>query len=323
MEIKGKFFPVGHGLTYAFKIDSFHVLFDIRKNCDFNELRDFYGNKNIDILVISHFDIDHSDGIQELKNQGFKMKTIYIPYIDDDEKLILELMFLYFNRNYNNEREVLGDAVEVRELESYEIYFWKFNIHNSKGNSSADVANIIRNLNAIGITTKDDVRRNLNAKTDDIKKAYKKVKSNLNLTSLFMEHGPVDERDIKESVYSGLEFKSRKIRKGRNDYVHSLITGDCNLLNNKMVIDGYLSKLGYVLVPHHSGLKEWDDYICQKTDNVVWIVTISQIRSRPYGQVVSDIYSNSEELYICDKTEIFEYELMLCPTFYKKCTSLL
>jgi len=65
-----------------------------------------------------------------------------------------------------------------------------------------------------------------------------------------------------------------------------------------------------VLVPHHSGLKEWDDYICQDTDKVVWIVTISQIKSRPYGQVVSDIYSNNEELYICDKTKFFEYELI-------------
>ena len=238
------------------------------------------------------------------------MKRIYIPYIDDDEKLVLELMFLYSNRDYNSEREALGNTeiIEVRELDIYKIDFWEFNIHNSKGNSSAKVANIIKNLNAIGITTKDDVRRDLKAKKDDIKKAYKKVKINLNLTSLFMEHGPVDERSIKESTYSGFEFKSKKVKKGKNDYVHSLITGDCNLLNNRIVIYGYLNKLGYVLVPHHSGLKEWNDYICQNTDKVVWIVTISQIRTRPYGQVVSDICSNNEELYICDKTEIFEYE---------------
>ena len=324
MEIKGKFFAVGHGLTYAFKIDSFHVLFDIKKNCDFDELRDFYGNKNIDILVISHFDTDHSDGIQELYKQGFTMKRIYIPYIDDDEKLVLELMFLYFNRDYNSEREALGNTeiIEVRELEIYKTDFWEFNIHNSKekekrkgkgkvtGTPSADVAKIIKSLNAIGITTKDDVRRNLKAKQDDIKAAYKNVKGDLNLTSLFMEHGPIDEKSIKESTYSGLEFKSKKVKKGKNDYVHSLITGDCNLLNNKSVIKGYLNKLGYVLVPHHSGLKEWDDYICQDTDKVVWIVTISQIKSRPYGQVVSDIYSNNEELYICDKTKFFEYELI-------------
>lgn len=41
MSIRAKFFPVGHGLTYAFKIETFHLLFDIRKNCDFNELELF------------------------------------------------------------------------------------------------------------------------------------------------------------------------------------------------------------------------------------------------------------------------------------------
>lgn len=41
MSIRAKFFPVGHGLTYAFKIGTFHLLFDIRKNCDFNELELF------------------------------------------------------------------------------------------------------------------------------------------------------------------------------------------------------------------------------------------------------------------------------------------
>lgn len=310
MEIKGKFFAVGHGLTYAFKIDSFHVLFDIRKNCDFDELEHFYGNRNIDILVISHFDIDHSDGIQGLYDQGFKIKQIYIPYIEDDEELLLQIMFLYYDRNYAIEREALGDTVitEVRELEIYIYDFWKFNIYNSKGNSSNHIDKIIQNLNSIGIKTKDDLRHNLSTKKDDIKKAYKNVIKNLNLTSMFMEHGPVGTTSIKESSYAGFEFLSRQVKSKKNDHMHSLITGDCNLLKNKNEINCYLNELGYVLVPHHSGTNEWNDYICKNTDNVIWIVTISEIKTRPYALVVNDIYSNSEELYICDKIRAFEYE---------------
>lgn len=32
MVIKGKYFAVGHGLTYGFKVGPYNVLFDINKN---------------------------------------------------------------------------------------------------------------------------------------------------------------------------------------------------------------------------------------------------------------------------------------------------
>ncbi len=56
MDIRGKFFSVGHGLTYAFKIsdvigvNDVHLLYDINRECDMKELEYFYGNKEIDYL---------------------------------------------------------------------------------------------------------------------------------------------------------------------------------------------------------------------------------------------------------------------------------
>ena len=66
LEAEAKFFPVGHGLTYAFKIGDFHVLFDINSQCDLNALASFYGDKEIDIMVLSHFHEDHVNGVEEL-----------------------------------------------------------------------------------------------------------------------------------------------------------------------------------------------------------------------------------------------------------------
>lgn len=311
MEIKGKFFPVGHGLTYAFKVGSLNVLFDITQRCNLDDLENFYGSKTIDILVISHFDADHSDGIHNLYDNGFHIKRVYIPYIGAEREIILYFIYLYKQKNYLALFEEMQShdtsIIEVSEIEVIDVLpFWKFNIHQSI-NASYYVKQIIAELNAIGIVTKDDVQKKLETHHQDIKDAYKKVMDNLNLTSLFMEHGPVDDKLVNETFYCGQEFISGTVEKGKNVNLHSLITGDCNLSINRCTICKYVDHLGYVLVPHHSGVQEWDTFICNSTETAVWIVTISEIRTRPYGLVVSDIYSNKEKLYICDKYTPFEY----------------
>ena len=97
MDIRGKFFPVGHGLTYAFKIgdvsgvNDVHLLYDINRKCDMKELENFYGNKVIDYLILSHLHADHMDGVGKLCKAGFKVKKIYIPYLDNDEKIFVEM----------------------------------------------------------------------------------------------------------------------------------------------------------------------------------------------------------------------------------------
>lgn len=137
MKTKGKFFAVGHGLTYALKVEDIHVLFDINKRCNIEELEKFYGNKIIDVLVISHFDEDHSDGIKKLYDNNFNIKRVYIPYIGNDEKLIIELYFYFNGMDYNNIMRLLREHnVEIIEVEgeiSISVELWEINIHQSKG----------------------------------------------------------------------------------------------------------------------------------------------------------------------------------------------
>lgn len=53
MDIRGKFFPVGLGLTYAFKIsdvigvNDVHLLYDINRKCDMKELEIFMEIKRL------------------------------------------------------------------------------------------------------------------------------------------------------------------------------------------------------------------------------------------------------------------------------------
>lgn len=300
MQIQAKFFPVGQGLTYAFKVDKCHVLFDINNNCDFDALENFFGNKTIDIMVISHFHADHMNGIKKLYKCGFDIKKIYIPYANDDIVLFYELYFYFLKKDYdfNSDRAFLDQHAEVIQVEDA-IFFeyilikkiWNFNIHQHRGNEAAIILNIKNGLKKLGLFTNNDIRKNLVKKEKDIKKVYvTAAKNKLNKTSIFLVHGPA-ENVVSSSNFTGFEFISRKLENDKQTSFYTLITGDCSLEDNKDVINGYVSDLGYVLVPHHSGIKEWSNYLCeQKSDNYIsWIVTIAKIDSRPYGRVVSDI----------------------------------
>ena len=319
MDIKGKFFPVGHGLTYAFKIDDVHVLFDINRKCNLKDLNQFFGDQNIDFMILSHLHNDHINGLKKLSKVGFSINKIYIPYLDIDEQYLVELQFLIKTRQYQSYPEILenirnaaAEMIEVEEYMSIKVPIWQFNIHQSRGNTSQMVNDIKNALKKIGINNNNDLKAYIQKKgISDIKNTYQKImnkfNANHNQTSIFLEHGPIVEKELSVS-YDGLEFLSLKHQVDKRMKTHSLITGDMKLLNNKSIIDDYCDKLGFVLVPHHSGECEWNDFICKKSHFIIWIVTIAQIGARPYGKVVQDIYNHNHELYICDKKYSFEYE---------------
>ena len=336
MNIRGKFFPVGLGLTYAFKINEVsgvndvHLLYDINRECDMKELENFYGNKEIDYLILSHLHADHMNGVDKLFKAGFRVKKIYIPYLNDDEKIFVELRWMFETGNYQSYarfvdrlREILEnvDVIEVgAERGDGQISFtigkklWQFNIFQNKGNSAAVVNDIKKRLQEIGLSSNTSIQNKLQSGTDieKIRKAYNKSKEKhnfkLNETSIFLEHGPLVNR-IKIVGINGYEFFSGTNGNTVGIGTHSLITGDMNLneKGNECVISNFYNILGVVLVPHHSGVHEWSTYVCQNMHSAVWVVGISGIGVRPHGKVVKDIYVNGQILYICDKKCSFEY----------------
>jgi hypothetical protein len=323
MSIKGKFFPVGHGLTYGFKINDFNLLFDITKKRNLlNDVERFFGSTHIDTLILSHFHDDHVDGVNNLISSGFDIDRVFIPYIDDDERFIVRLKRYFrsrtksisiFTEDDNFRKDDRFTIIEVHEelkIEAHSISsdFWEFNVVQSKGNANSIISAILGKLAGIGIHTKDDVLAKLSTNFDDIKKAYDSSIGDLNLTSIYLIHGPLDCSSITDCTYGGQQFLPFSLNMGFAYKYHSLITGDCNLDRNRSKISSYSDQLGFALVPHHSGLKEWSDYLCVSNLDLLWIVTISKVGSRPNGLVVRDIYVNSNELFICDKNHSFEYD---------------
>ncbi len=315
MDIRGKFFAVGQGLTYAFVVDQAHVLFDINKKCDIAALENFYGSKQIDIMVISHFHMDHMDGVKELYDNGFRIRKIYIPYLTEDERLIYTLMYADKNRNFAEETAIFYDREydivieQVEDTTAFHLACWQFDIYNSRGNAHSVIKKLLAGLNSIGIKNQADLKSKLSSKIANIVAVYNNLKLNLNLTSMFMIHGPENGLDVKYSCYRGTPFITPRcsVWEKKSGHYYTLISGDCSLSKNDSILRKYTKMLSYALVPHHSGVKEWADNVCRGSDIVTWIVTINEVSSRPYGKVVSDIYSYGDELYICDNGNEFEH----------------
>ena len=107
---KFKLWSVGQGLFYTGKIkhesitDSFQFMYDcggtnketISKKID--EYLNCFNHKNeIDMLVISHFDTDHINGLPHLFKKINKIKKIFIPYYYDLSSYLLLVAYLYGN----------------------------------------------------------------------------------------------------------------------------------------------------------------------------------------------------------------------------------
>lgn len=363
--IRGRYFPVGHGLTYGFKIDDYHILFDIAKSTKMSslicDLKNFFGNRFIDILTLSHFHYDHINGIQKLMDSKFCFDKIFIPYVKDEQMPIINLSYIYSvesvkrraNKDVSEEAiisEVLNeysdydiekDSLFERDLiattdrqeqqmviqkiknrsdnKSYDpsiinVNGWEFHYMNSDCVDTKLITKFYKELSNIGIYGTADVKKQIYSKYKDIKKIYEKVFKNLNLTSMFLVHGPIDSGSIEKTKYEGqLYDKNPRYNFDDQNKFYSFISGDMYLDkgNNQRKIEPYIDKIKYALIPHHSSISSWSDYICSKNKDILWIVTISKVGSRPYGKVVKDIYENEQEIYICDSIKSFDYEFIL------------
>ena len=93
-----EFHHVGQGLFYSGRLD----LEGERKNIVYDcgtffekELLEyeidgaFSNNDTIDLLMISHFDADHINGLQYLLNRVKKVESLFMPFIEPEELLFL------------------------------------------------------------------------------------------------------------------------------------------------------------------------------------------------------------------------------------------
>ncbi|WP_259418027.1 hypothetical protein [Bacillus toyonensis] len=124
---KFEFRNIGQGMFYTGQIADFNFVYDCGSeggkrmmNPAIKEYKSEFplepGKKgNLDMLVLSHFDKDHVNGVTELLN-NFHVRTVVIPYLYPIERL--SLIAKYNNEN-NGYRNLVTDPIE---------YFSQFNV---------------------------------------------------------------------------------------------------------------------------------------------------------------------------------------------------
>lgn len=87
--MKRTFYPVGQGAFYVEKIKDFNLIYDCGStNLDYIEREiDRYKETEIQLLVISHFDKDHYNGLEYLLRHK-NVHRIMIPFLSDEMKIL-------------------------------------------------------------------------------------------------------------------------------------------------------------------------------------------------------------------------------------------
>lgn len=124
-----QFHSVGQGLFYSLNLDfssdydEFNFIYDcgtlsVRKYLD-EQIIDFHRYYNvIDLLVISHFDEDHVNGIPDLIS-GLKVKKLVIPYVDWKERLAIAITLT--EKDHEEYISMLRDPVVFFAAERFDV----------------------------------------------------------------------------------------------------------------------------------------------------------------------------------------------------------
>ena len=119
IKMQRTFYPVGQGGFYSesFKAENnnFNVVYDcgsLSRDVDKVISNSFDKNEDIDILFISHFDSDHVNKINILKNSVGKIKTVIMPLLSEEDKNFLLLVYKWLGSKYKNSLDILNNPKE-------------------------------------------------------------------------------------------------------------------------------------------------------------------------------------------------------------------
>ena len=119
IKMQRTFYPVGQGGFYSesFKTENnnFNVVYDcgsISRGVDKVISNSFDKNEDIDILFISHFDSDHVNKINILKNSVGKIKTVIMPLLSEEDKNFLLFVYKWLGSEYKNSLDILNNPKE-------------------------------------------------------------------------------------------------------------------------------------------------------------------------------------------------------------------
>ncbi|MDE6274938.1 MAG: hypothetical protein K2M75_00140 [Clostridia bacterium] len=277
-----KFHNVGQGLFYTGSIlgkgrdDWFNFVFDCgstKLKAGSDAVSDYVNNlpikdeeRYIDMVIISHLDSDHFNGLVELASKA-KINKLYLPYLPDDPDFIkLFLLYVIFFEQSDDEEDFDDKRVRYKfMLKLYnvkieddsefnrikfpnEVHFekdkkiediydknpyWRFELYESLFDEKIidslknEVGKSVGDLDGKSLIDFVFDKKNINT----IETAYKNVfHKKKNLTSMILVHYPVSSELVKSVCYSAIDCKLNLISKcflEPNDMRYvSVLTGD-------------------------------------------------------------------------------------------------
>ncbi|HAT1528280.1 TPA: hypothetical protein I8W52_003504, partial [Morganella morganii] len=121
------FFPVGQGAFYAEKHEAFNMVYDCGNRWKTKESQrvvrqSFSKDENIEILFISHFDIDHISLIGTLKDTVKSIKHVVLPLLTDEQKILISNIHRVVDIDdydmVNRPETYFGDNTQITYIES-------------------------------------------------------------------------------------------------------------------------------------------------------------------------------------------------------------
>ncbi|MGD9909436.1 MAG: hypothetical protein AB7U79_02385 [Candidatus Izemoplasmatales bacterium] len=361
-----EFHSVGQGLFYSGQIDGYRFVYDcgalstLRKTppTTNNEPAlfkaiDQYSNKNegkyIDLLVVSHLDADHVNGILELASR-LKIKKVVLPYF---MPILLRsfvfkayLLVLGLDRNaYDYFLDGYEKAMSENTETNSDIIFedtqfflyptkhseavenWQFVFLNNPYNISPTQiqsleANIVKLLNAYGIS---DLVEGFHDFTfiSNLKKIFKTIFSYINQTSLVMIHYPLIYRNVYYEFDWFFERKYLFLRRETEIYPPSvtMLTGDINFdktgsmaveVNDEIILSNL--SLQVCSLPHHGSYYNFISFISCiniSNSNLVMNYGLKNIKSKfPDFRTITEINKIPNRLIYVYEYSNYIYEII-------------
>lgn len=237
------FYPVGQGGFYSesFKTENnnFNVVYDcgsLSKGVDKVVSNSFDKNEDVDILFISHFDSDHVNKIDILKNSVGKIKTVIMPLLSEEDKNFSLVVYKELGNEYKNSLDILNNPKEFFGSETKII--WVREVVESRDEESSQEINDIAEIeDGAEIKSGENINFSLKGQKFWIYKPYNyknKIRCN-ELIKKFRENN-ISIKDLKDVDYVSNHIK--EIRKCYKE-VEGGINQNSLVLYSNLIKDKY------------------------------------------------------------------------------------
>ena len=244
IKMQRTFYPVGQGGFYSesFKTENnnFNIVYDcgsLSKGVDKVISNSFDGNEDVDILFISHFDSDHVNKINILKNSIGKIKTVIMPLLSEEDKNFLLVIYKELGSEYKNSWNILSNPKEFFGNETKIIWVREV-VEGDDEESNQEIVDVAEIEDGSEIKSGENINFSLNGQRFWIYKPYN-YKNKIRCKELikkFREHN-ISISDLKDVDY--VSNHTREIRK-----CYKEVEGDIN--QNSLVLYSNIIKYKFI-----------------------------------------------------------------------------